>query len=127
MSGLNDLITSFCADLELRMRRIAEEVIREEGEGRKGSALSQADLVDEQTRRAISEQLLISSKTYLSRKEAAKYLGVSERSIAEWAARPPDQNPFPEAQAGGEPRAKRSAIDEWTEREKQRQRLRLAG
>ena len=83
--------------------------------------------LDEEARQAIAEQALIAHKTWLTRKEAAKYLGVSERSIAEWAARPVNENPFPESSAGSEPRAKRERIDEWADHEKQRQRLKLAG
>lgn len=83
--------------------------------------------VDEATQEQINQYCLLAHKPYLSRKEAAIYLGISERSIGEWSARPPDQNPFPEARAGGEPRTKRTAIDEWAERERQRQRLKLAG
>jgi hypothetical protein len=86
-----------------------------------------ADLLDDATRQAVQEQILLSHKTYLTRKEAAKYLNVSDRSVAEWSARPPDQNPFPEENAGGEPRYRRAAIDEWTRREKQRQRLKVVG
>jgi hypothetical protein len=82
--------------------------------------------LDEETRQTIAEQALIAHKTWLTRKEAAKYLGVSERSIAEWAARAPSDNPFPESNAGSEPRTKRERIDEWADRERQRQRLKLA-
>ena len=82
---------------------------------------------DPETQRLINQHRLIAQKTYLTRKEAAVYLSVSERSIAEWSVRPPDQNPFPEENAGGEPRYRRAAIDEWTRREKQRQRLKVAG
>jgi hypothetical protein len=87
----------------------------------------QVDGLDKDTREKINAYALISSKPYLSRKEAALYLGVSERSIAEWAARPPDQNPFPESHAGGEPRVKRQSIDEWAARENMRRRLKAAG
>lgn len=90
------------------------------------AALSPA-VVDEATQEQINQYCLLAHKPYLSRKEAAIYLGISERSIGKWAARPLDQNPFPEARAGGEPRTKRTAIDEWAERERQRQRLKLAG
>lgn len=91
------------------------------------AAAPAADMLDDETRQAIQEQILLSHKTYLTRKEAAKYLNVSERSIAEWAARPADRNPFPESRAGGEPRAKRAAIDEWAEREGARRRLKAVG
>ncbi len=109
------------------MRRIAEEVVRGAMVGTGRAPVSPAELIDEHTRLAIQEQVLISHKTYLTRKEAAKYLNVSERSIAEWAARGHDQNPFPESKAGGEPRTKRAAIDEWAGREQQRQRLKIVG
>lgn len=91
------------------------------------SAASSPAVVDEATKEQINQYCLLAHKPYLSRKEAAIYLGISERSIGEWAARPLDQNPFPEARAGGEPRTKRTAIDEWAERERQRQRLKLSG
>ncbi len=115
------------AALEVWVRGIAEEVIHGATEGRRGTFVSPADLIDEQTKLEIQEQVLISHKTYLTRKEAAKYLNVSERSIAEWAARSHDQNPFPESKAGSEPRTKRAAIDEWAGREQQRQRLKIVG
>ena len=83
--------------------------------------------VDETTQQAIREQDLLAHKTYLTRKEAALYLNISERSIAEWSARPASQNPFPESHAGGEPRYRRTFIDEWAEREGQRRRLKVAG
>ena len=112
--------------LDERMRRIAEEVVRGADSGRAPGNMV-PDLVDEETRRQIAEQLLLSNKNYLTRAEAASYLGVSERSIKEWSARPADQNPFPEVRAGADPRYRRTAVDEWAEREGQRQRLRLAG
>jgi excisionase family DNA binding protein len=83
--------------------------------------------LDEETCARVREQVLIANKTWLTRKEAAKYLNVSERSIAEWAARAQSDNPFPESSAGSEPRVKRSRIDEWADRERQKQRLKLAG
>ncbi len=86
-----------------------------------------ADALDEVTRKVVREQVVIAHKSYLTRKEAAKYLGVSERSIGEWAARAPEHNPFPEASAGGEPRTKRTAIDEWAERENMRRKLKAVG
>jgi len=112
------------AALDERARRVAEEVVRVRS--RPGDVgASPSDLVDEETRRAVSEQMLISNKTYLTRAEAANYLDVSERSIKEWAARAPDQNPFPEVRAGADPRYRRAAVDEWAEAEGRRQRLKL--
>jgi excisionase family DNA binding protein len=107
------------------LRQMVREVLAEEGTPH--AAPPASELFDEETRRAVQEQTLLAHKTYLSRKEAAKYLGVSERSISEWVARPAGQNPFPEQRAGGEPRYKRTDIDEWAEREARRQRLKLAG
>jgi hypothetical protein len=113
------------AALDERARRVAEEVGR--ARSKPGDAgTSSSDLVDEETRRAVSEQMLISNKSYLTRAEAAKYLDVSERSIKEWAARATDQNPFPEVRAGADPRYRRAAIDTWAEAEGLRQRLKLA-
>lgn len=83
--------------------------------------------LDDATAALIREQMLLASKSYLTRKEAAVYLNVSERSISDWAARPTNENPFPMAYAGGEPRVKRERIDEWADRERARQRLKLAG
>lgn len=123
-----ELEKMFSADVlaafDERARRIAEEVGRTGAEAR--ASASAADFVDDKTRRQVSEQLLISNKTYLTRAEAAKYLDVSERSIKEWSARAPEQNPFPEVRAGADPRYRRAAIDEWAEAEGKRQRLKLA-
>ncbi|HJQ31686.1 MAG TPA: tyrosine-type recombinase/integrase [Pyrinomonadaceae bacterium] len=99
--------------LDERMRRIAEEVAREAGPAPTSVPMT-TDLIDEKTRRQIAEQLLLSNKHYLTRAQAAAYLGVSQRSIKEWADRPADQNPFPEVRAGADPRYKRTAIDQWT-------------
>jgi hypothetical protein len=120
MSGEHDLN----GIVDERIRRILREVMAEPQE-RGSVALS--DPVDEKTREQISQYLLVSSKPYLKRKEAAIYLDCSERSIAEWSARAVGDNPFPVSNAGGEPRYKRERIDEWAECEAQRQRLRLAG
>ena len=105
------------------LRQVIRELLAEEAPPQRASA----DILDDETRRAVQEHALLAHKTYLTRKEAAKYLGVSERSIAEWVARPVGQNPFPECRAGGEPRYKRTEIDAWAEREARRQRLKLAG
>jgi len=112
--------------LDERMRRIAEEVAREAGPAPTSVPMT-TDLIDEKTRRQIAEQLLLSNKHYLTRAQAAAYLDVSQRSIKEWADRPADQNPFPEVRAGADPRYKRTAIDQWAEREWQRQRLKPVG
>lgn len=82
--------------------------------------------VDEDTRERIKQLQIISHKPYLTKKEVALYLDVSERSVEEWAARPPDQNPFPAVKVGKELRAKREQVDAWTEQERERSRLRLA-
>lgn len=107
------------------LREVVREVLAEEAPPQR--AVPAADILDDETRRAVREHALLAHKTYLTRKEAAKYLTVSERSIAEWVARPATQNPFPEQRAGGEPRYRRTEIDEWAAREAQRQRLKLAG
>lgn len=117
---------SLLEQFDERMRRIAEEVVHG-ANGRCATAPGMTDLVDEETRRRVSEQLILSNKSYLTRAEVAAYLGVSERSIKEWSARAVDQNPFPEVRAGADPRYRRVAVDAWAEREGQRQRLRLAG
>jgi excisionase family DNA binding protein len=108
---------------------IARRVYRQEKEHELGSRPPEAEstLLDSETQDKINQYLLISHKPYLTRKEAAVYLNVSERSIAEWAARPSDQNPFPESRAGGEPRVRRESIDEWAAREGARRRLRAVG
>jgi hypothetical protein len=111
--------------LDDRIKRVVAEALSSREESDRPRPIT-VDILDDQTRQAIREQAVIANKTYLTRAEAAKYLGVSERSIAEWAARPPDQNPFPVSHAGGEPRYKRVAVDEWTVAEARRQRLKLA-
>ena len=113
-------------DLEAYFRNLAREEAERVFEGARETP-PPADFFDERARRAIQEQILLSHKSYLTRREAAMYLSVSERSIAEWSARPANQNPFPESYAGGEPRYRRTSIEEWAEREGQRRRLKLAG
>lgn len=110
--------------LDERIRRVVAEALASREER---PAPASGDLLDDRARQTIREQAVIANKTYLTRAEAAKYLGVSERSIAEWSTRSPDQNPFPAAYAGGEPRYKRAAVDDWTVAEGRRQRLKLAG
>lgn len=119
--AMNEQTLKLLEDPEGFIRGVIEEAVKPL------AAQGVSDLLDDATRTALREQALIANKTYLTRREAAKYLSVSERSIAEWAARPHDQNPFPERRAGGEPRTRRSDIDEWADRESQRQRLKLAG
>lgn len=109
------------AALDSRVRRIAQEVVREASPPARAL---ESDVLDAETRREIQEQILIARKTYLTRAEAAKYLQVSEKSIGEWSKRPPDENPLPAAYAGADPRFKRTALDEWAAREAGR---RLAG
>ncbi len=111
--------------LDARIRRVVEEALL----SREGQAAppAPADIIDEETRQTIKEQVVLAHKTYFNRKEAARYLDVSERSIAEWTARPTNQNPFPVVNAGGDPRYKRTDVDEWARRERQRQVLKLAG
>ncbi|HEX8117521.1 MAG TPA: helix-turn-helix domain-containing protein [Pyrinomonadaceae bacterium] len=111
------------------LRHLVREVLAEEGAPQRasGGTLSPVELLDEETRRDVQEQVRIANKTYLTRAEAAKYLGVSEKSIGEWSKRPQNENPFPERNAGGEPRYKRTDIDEWAERERRRRTLKLAG
>jgi hypothetical protein len=116
MSEIEDVLTRI---VEPVAERVARKVLAE-------TPRSSFAEVDAETQKLVNLHTLISKKTYLTRKEVAIYLGVSERSIAEWSARPMDQNPFPEENAGSEPRYKRSRIDEWTVREGQRQRLKLA-
>jgi hypothetical protein len=106
------------------LRELVREVLSEEAPPQRPSA--SAELLDEETRRDVQEQVRIASRTYLTRGEAAKYLGVSEKSIGEWSKRPQNENPFPERNAGGEPRYKRTDIDEWAERERRRRTLKLA-
>lgn len=108
--------------LDERIRRVVAEVLASREER---AAPAGGDLLDDRAKQAIREQAVIANKTYLTRAEAAKYLGVSERSIAEWSARPTDQNPFPVSYAGGDPRYKRTSVDEWAAAEARRQRLKL--
>lgn len=123
-----DAVERFFREFEERFRQLVRETVAEElGAATRGRAGERPVLVDDGMRRQVAEHILLSNKTYLTRAEVAAYLGVSERSIKEWAARPVDQNPFPEVRAGADPRYRRAAVDEWAEREGQRQRLRLAG
>jgi hypothetical protein len=108
--------------LDERIRRVVTETLASREEV---PAPASGDLLDDRAKQTIREQAVIANKTYLTRAEAAKYLGVSERSIAEWSARPADQNPFPVSYAGGDPRYKRAAVDEWAAAEARRQRLKL--
>ncbi|HEX8502629.1 MAG TPA: helix-turn-helix domain-containing protein [Pyrinomonadaceae bacterium] len=110
--------------LDERIRRVVAEALASREEK---PAPASGDPLDDQTRQAIREQAVIAHKAYLTRKEVAKYLAVSERAVADWAARPATQNPLPERRAGGEPRYKREEIDAWAEREARLQRLKLAG
>jgi hypothetical protein len=105
------------------MRRIARQVFVEEKIDSGKGPIASASVVDDVTREAISRYQIISHKPWLTRRETAIYLGVSERSIAEWSARPDDQNRFPESNAGGEPRYRREQVDRWAEAENARQRL----
>ncbi len=110
------------------IREIVREIVREEMP--RQSPLEHGiehDLLTDKTRSEINEYMRLSHKPYLSREEAAIYLGVSKRSIAEWVKRPMDQSPLPESCAGGEPRIRREAIDAWAEREQERKRLKLDG
>jgi len=60
----------------------------------------------------IAQYRSLASKPFLTRKEVALYISVSERSISEWAARPDAKNQFLESNAGGEPRYRRDWNDE---------------
>lgn len=108
---------------------IARRVYRQEKEREQeaGPAERAAGILDDATQERINQYQLISHKPYLTRREAALYLDVSERSIAEWAARPPDRNPFPECRAGADARVKREHIDQWAEREGMRRKMKAAG
>jgi hypothetical protein len=117
------LMDGLLEQLDERIRRVVSEAQASRDER---ALPATGDVLDDETRRTIQEQALLAHKSYLSRKEVSKYLGVSERSIAEWSVRPVDQNPFPERNAGGEPRYKRTDIDGWAERERRRRTLKLA-
>lgn len=83
--------------------------------------------VDSETQQQIAQHELIAHKTYLNKKEIALYLGCSERSIEDWSARAPNDNPLPAGYAGSDMRAKRENLDKWVEGEAQRKRLKLVG
>lgn len=105
------------------IERIVERTLSQ----RQPAALPMAasrEILDETTIERIKQFNFVSNKPYLTKKELAIYLDVSERSIAEWIAMPMDQNPLPVSNAGGAPRFKRERVDEWAEREAQRRRLR---
>jgi hypothetical protein len=111
--------------LTLAIKSLIEQALDERGEIVSNSP-AVIEPFDEKTKEQIAQYALLSHKPYLTRKEAAVYLSVSERSISEWTTRAPDRNPFPESAAGGEPRFKRQHIEGWAEREAQRRRLKLA-
>jgi hypothetical protein len=108
---------------------IARRVYRQEKEHEQASRSPETEMTlpHIEAQEKINQYFLISHKPYLTRREAALYLGVSERSIAEWSLRPADQNPFPESRAGGEPRVRRESIEEWVAREGTRRRLKAVG
>ncbi|HYH85831.1 MAG TPA: hypothetical protein VEX60_10125 [Pyrinomonadaceae bacterium] len=84
-----DAVHQFFDEFKEKFCLLVRETVAEELEPM-GSARGVApatDDIDEATRQAIAEQHLIASKSYLTRAEAATYLDVSERSIAEWSAR----------------------------------------
>lgn len=112
------------SDLVKEIEEIARRVYREERASEPEPAARErpAAAADAATQEAINRYLLIAHKPYLTRREAALYLGVSPRSLSEWAARPADQNPLPVSRAGGEVRYRRAALDEWAKRERQRPR-----
>jgi hypothetical protein len=107
-----------------RIRSIVREELAEVGAGQPTTS---PVTIDDKAQEQINQYLLISNKPYLNRKEAALYLDCSERSIAEWSARPVGDNPFPVSNAGSEPRYKRERIDEWAVKESTRRRLKIAG
>lgn len=82
--------------------------------------------VDQDTQKQIAQYELLAHKPFLTKKEIALYLGCSERSVEDWAARAVADNPLPVGYAGSEMRAKREKLDKWTETEAQRKRLKLA-
>jgi excisionase family DNA binding protein len=108
--------------LKLAVKAIIEETRADSS----APIVAPSETLDAQTKEQIAQYALLCHKPYLTRKEVAVYLSVSERSISEWTARASDRNPFPESAAGGEPRFKREHIDEWAAREAQRRRLKLA-
>lgn len=83
-------------------------------------------VIDEETKKQIAQYEIIAHKTYLTKKEIALYIGCSDRSVEEWAARAQKDNPLPVGYAGSDMRAKRENLDKWIEREAQRKRLKLA-
>jgi hypothetical protein len=82
--------------------------------------------IDEDVQKQIAQHQLIANKTYLNKKEIALYLGCSERSVEDWSARAPKDNPLPVGYVGSDMRAKRESLDRWVEGEAQRKRLKLA-
>lgn len=85
-----------------------------------------AGTLDDETKKQIAQYEIIAHKTYLTKKEIALYIGCSDRSVEEWAARAQKDNPLPVGYAGSDMRAKRENLDKWIEREAQRKRLKLA-
>ncbi|GEM_PF-6202215 len=122
--------TNHSLTIEQTIRSIAEEVYDERerinADTSRSSATNNA-VVDSATQEKINTYELLSRKPYLTRKEAALYLNVSECSIVEWSNRRMDENPFPETYAGGNPRYRREDIDKWISRERGRVRLKSVG
>lgn len=110
--------------LERAIKEIAEQVFSDHIESIESLRQTTNTQIDAATQERINTYELLTRKPYLTRKEAALYVDVSERSIIEWSNRLPDENPFPETYAGGNPRYKREEIDKWISREHGRVRLR---
>jgi hypothetical protein len=113
-------------NIEHTIEEICRRIYRNMQSSDQAQRPSSSDVLDEPTLQKIRQFTILSNKPYLTKKDAAIYLDVSERSITEWASRPPEQNPLPVSNAGGEPRFRREKIDEWAERENQLRRLKLA-
>lgn len=110
-------------NLEQAIKEIAEQVFSENIERIESMRLATNTQIDAATQERINIYELLSRKPYMTRKEAAIYVDVSERSLVEWSNRLPEENPFPECYAGGNPRYKREEIDKWISRERGRSRL----
>ncbi|HKC63801.1 MAG TPA: helix-turn-helix domain-containing protein, partial [Pyrinomonadaceae bacterium] len=107
--------------LDKKIEDVVERVLSQR-QANPSPTMPPREALDETTIERIKQFNLVSNKPYLTKKELAIYLDVSERSIGEWTARAVEQNPLPVSNAGGEPRFKRERVDEWAEREAQRRR-----
>lgn len=117
MTSIETIVTTLMSEID----RIVDQKVEEKLPERRGPVS-----LDDDTRHQIANLQIIANKAYLNKKEAALYIGCSDRAIEEWSARGVKDNPLPAGYAGSDMRIKREKLDEWIEREADRKRLKLA-